>query len=323
MSITSKSPRKVAAWAYGIGREVLADHAHRCAPRKFTQPQLFACLVLKTLGRTDYRGVVRWLHERPDLRRILGLSCVPHFTTLQKAAARLLSEPSARRILDQTTRHRHPMFNIAAIDSTGFERTQRSPHCSAVIARQRRRLEKTRGHTPPRRPFTKLGIVVDVADHFVHAMHVGRGPRPDVDELIDLVGQVQHLDGVHTLLADAGYDSAANHAYLRDQLNITSVIPARAGRPTTRAPVDAYRRLMHEQFPRHLYHQRAQVETVMSMIKRNLGHHTPGRADASRFADVRLKVLTHNLMILRRQGIGFLQGMSDTVSSPRRTRSLS
>ena len=33
-------------------------------PKKFTQPQLFACLVLKTFFQTDYRGVVVFLNDK-------------------------------------------------------------------------------------------------------------------------------------------------------------------------------------------------------------------------------------------------------------------
>jgi hypothetical protein len=33
--------------AYLTGRLCLPDYSHRFSPKKFTQPQLFACLVLK------------------------------------------------------------------------------------------------------------------------------------------------------------------------------------------------------------------------------------------------------------------------------------
>ncbi|KKM11148.1 hypothetical protein LCGC14_1721290 [marine sediment metagenome] len=61
MSTTSKSPRKVALVALDIGREALPRYSHLCSPKKFTQPQLFACLVLKEFFRTDYRGIMGML----------------------------------------------------------------------------------------------------------------------------------------------------------------------------------------------------------------------------------------------------------------------
>jgi hypothetical protein len=76
-------------------------------------------------------------------------------------------------------------------------------------------------------------------------------------------------------VADAGYDSEKNHRIARDDLGIRSIIPPNSGRPTSKAPPTRHRRNMHHRFKRkadrHLYGQRWQVETVNSMIKRNLG----------------------------------------------------
>ena len=64
MSTTSKSPRKVLLVAYATGMEALAVYSHPCSPKTFTQPQLFACLVLKAFLRVDYRGVADLLEDR-------------------------------------------------------------------------------------------------------------------------------------------------------------------------------------------------------------------------------------------------------------------
>jgi len=73
MSTTSKSPRMVLLVAYATGKEALAEYTHPCSPKKFTQPQLFACLVLKTFLRTDYRGLAKFLDDLPDLRGRIDL----------------------------------------------------------------------------------------------------------------------------------------------------------------------------------------------------------------------------------------------------------
>ena len=61
MSKLSKSPLRVARQALATGQAALPLYAHRFSPKKFTQPQLFACLVLKTFLKNDYRGVVAHL----------------------------------------------------------------------------------------------------------------------------------------------------------------------------------------------------------------------------------------------------------------------
>lgn len=92
MSTTSKSPRKVMAVAYAAAQRALPAYSHRFSPKKFTQHQLFACLVLKEFLKTDYRGVCQTLADCADLRAPIELTLVPHWTTLQKAADRLLKK---------------------------------------------------------------------------------------------------------------------------------------------------------------------------------------------------------------------------------------
>ncbi len=92
MSTTSKSPRRVLETAYATAQRTLPAYSHRFSPKKFTQHQLFACLVLKEFLKTDYRGLVNFLADCDTLRAVIELEHVPHFTTMQKAADRLLKK---------------------------------------------------------------------------------------------------------------------------------------------------------------------------------------------------------------------------------------
>src|SRR3954453_21356143 len=123
MSKLTKSPLRVGRQALAVALSTLPAYAHRFSPKKFTQPQLFACLVLKTFLKTDYRGVAAHLADHSDLRTTLGLRAVPHFTTLQKAGRRLLRAPAARRLFAATVRRflgRRRRVKRAAFDSTGL-----------------------------------------------------------------------------------------------------------------------------------------------------------------------------------------------------------
>ena len=99
---TTKSPRKVLLVAHAVAVESLAAYAHLFSPKKFTQHQLLAILVLKEFMRCDYRKVAGLLGECADLRETIGLESAPHYTTLQKASKRLLSFSSARSLLQST-----------------------------------------------------------------------------------------------------------------------------------------------------------------------------------------------------------------------------
>src|SRR5271155_281795 len=104
MSSLTKSPLRVAREALAVGCKGLRPYAHKYSPKLYTQPQLFACLVLKTFLKTDYRGVCVFLRDLTDLRATLGLRGVPHFTTLQKASGRWLRFRRIRRRLRLTIR---------------------------------------------------------------------------------------------------------------------------------------------------------------------------------------------------------------------------
>lgn len=115
--------------ALAVATKVLRPYAHKFSPKLYTQPQLFVCLVLKVFFKTDYRGLTTLLQDLGDVRRAVGLRCVPHFTTLHKASRRLLRLPRARRLLRATIRRhmgRRRHVRRAAFDSTGLDYGQRS-----------------------------------------------------------------------------------------------------------------------------------------------------------------------------------------------------
>src|SRR6266550_239021 len=131
MSRTSKSPRRVALEALATAREALPAYSSPFSRHDFTLCQHFACLVLKSFFRTDYRGIVAILADCSDLREELKLTKVPHFTTLQKAQQRLLAFAPAQQLLDTSVRRalgEHPRVDLCAGDSTGIETSQISPY---------------------------------------------------------------------------------------------------------------------------------------------------------------------------------------------------
>jgi hypothetical protein len=88
----SKSPRAVAQEAFRLAKEALEAYSSTRSRKDFTQHQLFAVLALKTFFKTDYRGVVQLLTDFAELREELGLTKVPHYSTLCYAAGRLLKK---------------------------------------------------------------------------------------------------------------------------------------------------------------------------------------------------------------------------------------
>ena len=88
----TKSPRAVAQEALRLAQDALPAYTSARSRKDFTAHQLFAILALKTFFRTDYRGVAQLLADFSDLRDDLGLTKVPHYSTLCYAASRLLKK---------------------------------------------------------------------------------------------------------------------------------------------------------------------------------------------------------------------------------------
>jgi hypothetical protein len=284
--------------ALATAERALPLYSHRYSPKKFTQHQLFACLVLKSFLKTDYRGLVAHLTDCPSLLEVLKLGAVPHYTTLQKASCRLLAAAPARRLLDATVREhmgRKRRVHRAAIDSTGLE----SSAASSYFIRRRERVGMP-WKTIVYHHFPKLGVVCDVEAHFILAAREDRGPKPDVADFRPLLAAALARVRIESVVADAGYDSEANHTFARQESHVRSIMPPKHGRPSPKPARGHYRRLMQTRFDRAAYRDRVQVETVVSMVKRRLEPFVRSRNAWSQRRELRLKVLTHNVMILLR-----------------------
>ena len=294
MSTTTKSPRKVLVMAYATAQTVLPVYAHRFSPHRFTLPQLFACLVLKTFLKLDYRGITALLEDCLDLRQAIRLQKIPHYTTLQKASVKLLRLPVANRLLLQSveTVLKTKKIVLSAIDSTGLE----AGHISAYFVRRRSRVPDLWQTTHYKR-FPKLTVICDCHTHLILGTLTTRGPSVDVNQFRGIFQSVARQFSLMNILGDAGYDSEGNHRCAREENHVTSIIPAKSGRPTRKKSKKKYRRLMQTRFPRKKYGQRWQVETVFSMIKRRLGCVVHARRYWAQNREMLLMVLTHNLAI--------------------------
>lgn len=102
------------------------------------------------------------------------------------------------------------------------------------------------------------------------------------------------------LLADKGYDAEHNHVQAHQELGIKSTIIAvkRNTNGTRQWPKTRYRRALKKSFPKRVYGQRWQIESINSRHKRLLGSYLRSRTWDSQVRECHLRVLTHNTMII-------------------------
>jgi hypothetical protein len=309
--ITCKSPRKVMRVAYHLAGRCLPTYSSKFSRRDFTLPQLFACLTVKEMLRRSYRAAEALLRDCDHWLRDVGLARAPDHNTLCRAARLLLSSLHVNRILDQVARwaatqriiglsRRKPL----AIDSSIYE----PRHVSRYFESRRGCGSGNDGRRRKLRALPKLAIGVASNCHLVLSLRTGIGGGADYDLFEPLVfdawRRVPHRR--FAVAGDKGFDDEANHQVARDDMRLRSLIPPRVAWKTGSPPTTRWRRHMTRADVlgskrgrrRCGYTQRWQVETANSMMKRNQGSALAGRTDASRQRDLRLKVLTHNVMVL-------------------------
>jgi hypothetical protein len=302
MSTTSKSPKRVMLLGYRIAQRVMRPYAHRFSPKKFTQHQLFACLVLKEFLRLDYRGIAQLLADCPSLCSAIELKDVPHFTTLQKAADRLLTTTRANRLLTETidqARRRKLIgrrIDQGAMDSSGFE----ARHVSRYFVRRRETGGKFKGkmHRLQYRRFPKLALMGDCNSHLILAAIPEGGPSPDFGHIDALVTKAQEQVRMYSLAADPGYDAEWVHMFVRLIYGTRTIIPPKHGRPGAGKPRGYFRRLMKSRLNKKRYGQRWQVETIISVMKRRLSDCLGACKVRMQRRALNLKVVVYNLMIV-------------------------
>jgi hypothetical protein len=160
-------------------------------------------LVLRQYKDKSYRLFVEWLVEAYYLRTFLQLSSIPHYTTLQKFAARIngtLLEKIISSFILLLTKNIRKIFT--GIDSSGFKAT----HASQYYA-ERTKLRR-------RRKYIKLSLGADVLKQIICIIKIRRAPkRHDNIDFQPLIIKIAKTLPLSVVTADKGYDSEDNHMY--------------------------------------------------------------------------------------------------------------
>jgi hypothetical protein len=250
--------------ALQVATQVLPPYRTRFSKHQFTQPQLLAVLCLMRYEDWTFREAEVRLREHQELRAALHLPAVPDYTTLYRFL---------RRLED---------------DGTGLSDT-------SVSTFFHRRLEQHAHGPRPRRPWLKWLIVADVQQQILLAQRARQARGCDVRSLPGLLDVAARGAPIGMVLADAEFDSEANHEHIRQRLGAKSIIPARR----RGVPNGTIRNQMFRAFPKKPYRQRAKIESIFSAVKRKLSSRAPGRSLATQIRQALLLGLAYNIYRLR------------------------
>jgi hypothetical protein len=207
---------------------------------------------------------VEWLFEAYYLRMFMQLSHIPHYTTLQKFAARISGTILGRIISSFILLLGNIRRLFIGIDSSGFKLSNASQYYT----------DKVNLH----KKYLKLSIGVEVLSQIVCSIKIRRAPtRHDTIDFQPIVERTSEILPLSVVVADKGYDSEDNHTFVRESLHAFSIIPSRYVDVPIWRTHGKYRKEMKRGYSKILYNQRNKDETIISVIKRLFGEQITSR----------------------------------------------
>lgn len=277
----------VATLALRLGRRYLSAYGSYKSRHDFTQPQLMACLIIKTYMKRTYRETIELLAVSDGLRAALGLTHkLPHWTTLQKFAQRANVAEVADAMLGEIVQaasesDEQSIFSAAAMDATGLEHSSASAHFMSRAGRKRKH-------------YVKVSVVVMCGALFPASLVVDWGPGNDKTQAKTLMDKASQALQPDVLYADAGYDAEWVHVQAQEDWGVVTAIPP--VRHTAGKPGGFYRSQMSDRWLKRIgYGLRWHVESFMSAMKRTMGSTLASRTERGLFTEATLKVLTYAL----------------------------
>lgn len=254
-------------------------YLHNKSKHTFSVHQHIVLLVLRQYESKSYESMVEWLEVATEITIQLQLKTIPHFTTLQKAAARLsdiLLHVAVGRFIGIMS----PDKIFAGIDATGFEDRHATPYytwrCSL------------------RHSYTKLSAGSDMRTQLIGAVVIQHHPiSHDTKHFPQLFSQMVAITPMSVMVLDRGYDAEPIHQMIRNN-NTISVIPARIKSHLISRIRGRYRKMMIRDFDETTYHQRNKCETIFSVIKRRFGSEIKSYNDSMKEKELLYRVLAYN-----------------------------
>ena len=251
---------------------------HPKSKHTFSIHQHIVLLVLRQYESKSYESFVEWLEVATAIVVQLQLKTIPHFTTLQKAAARLsdiLLHVAIGRFIGIIS----PGKIFAGADATGFETRHAAPYYTY--------------RCNLRHAYTKCSAGSDMKSQLVCAVVIQHHPvSHDIKHFPQLFAQMLEVTTMWIMVLDRGYDAEWVHQMIQDE-NVRSMIPVR-GNNMISDTHGKHRKMMRRELDESLYYQRNMTETIFSVIKRKFGSEIKSYNESMRTKELLYRVLAYN-----------------------------
>jgi len=270
-----------------VTRQSLPMYSHKKSPHIYSLPQLISCVLLKIYIRNmSYRDLEEFLLSSGDIKRVLGLSRVPNYSTFSRVCNRVTGK-EIKRILGKVLEvviSRRDLALVFACDSTGFKEDVASFYYTLRSGKRRK-------------GWIKVWYLLDTRTQALVSWVIGRGPSGDSMGLFKLEKKSPFRPLIEVM--DRGFDGGGN---IRFGLPIRVIPPIRRGgsiRSLDR--ILAYMVYMISRWS-GIYGKRWLCETMISVIKRKFGDSIRERKWGKKKKIASLMAVVYNIHVIVRGG---------------------
>ncbi len=221
------------------------------------------------------------------------ISHVPHFNTLLNAMQSEEIEPILQELVKVSSRPMKFLEDTYAADSTGFS--------TGIFSRW---LEKKYGKDEEQkeRVWVKAHAMIGTRTNAIASIEITEGNKGDSPMFIPLLNKAKEGAKMLDVCADKAYSSKANLEAVT-KLGAIPYIPfkdnttGKAGGSRVWKTIYNYFILHKDEFMDH-YHQRSNVESTFSMIKRKFGNNVRSKTFQGMKNEILAKAVVHNICCL-------------------------
>jgi len=254
----------------------------RFSKHEFNQHQLLSLLIFKEYLGVKYRQLCDILELNEDIKKILGCSRMPHYSTLCKFSHRISSKLISKVLQKVTSLFYRSSGRIStiAVDSTGFPTSYFSYYYSVRAHKERK-------------GFLKVSLAVDTQKQTILSLKITGNRQHDSQHVQSLLRNASRIKLAHYYVLDKGYDSEAIHRQIREEIRAISYIPIRNWNASHVGGL--FRQKMVKEFDKTIYGKRNLVETVFSVVKRKFGGYVRGICFKNQVKEIKLKCIAYSV----------------------------
>ncbi|AMK15766.1 IS5 family transposase [Methanobrevibacter olleyae] len=262
-------------YAFEYAKIVFPDYYSKYSKHTYKNAAKFTILCIKTYLNLTYREICEVIELSTEIRRILKIQKVPHYSTLQKFFKKLAT--SYIHSLNEVILNKFvTKCEIIALDGSGFTNDYADKYYAIIRKKERK-------------SYTKCHIAIDVDTRLILSVQAQRGPKHDASFTISCLHNIKQYKP-HYIVADRAYDSENIRIVINEEINAFNIIPNKK-----RVKNGHLRKRSRYVFRKPIYSRRNNVESVFSVIKRIFSGINTSRDTNLSNKETKFKCLMYNI----------------------------